>query len=109
MAGRKTARFAAKETMQRLAYDPLEEMIRMAQATDNPAVKMEVAQSLMPYMHPKLSNVEVQGEMDTTVHQPNARDMMERILANPELADAAQKLSLVASDVLNESGSDSVQ
>ncbi len=102
MAGRKTARFAAKETMQKLAYDPLEEMIRLAQESTNPAVRMEVAQALMPYLHPKLSNVEVQGEMDTTVHQPNSRDMLEKIMANPELADAAQKLSLLASDVLNE-------
>ncbi len=104
MAGRKTARFAAKETMQKLAYDPLEEMIRASQEPGaNVALKLEIAQALMPYMHPKLSNVEVQGEMDTTVHQPNSREMMEKIMANPELADAAQKLSLLASDVLNES------
>ena len=108
MATRKTARFAAKEVMQRLAYDPLEVLIQCASEPSAPAeVKREVAEYLMPFMYPRLSNMEVQAEVETSeVNRPNEQDLMRRILSNPELADAAQKLSLEAAGVLLADGAE---
>lgn len=98
---KKSVRYLAKETMQRLAYDPLEVLVAAAsESSASPQDRREIAEFLMPYMYPKLSSVEVQAEVDNVNSAPEASELMRRILANPELADAAQKLSLEAAGVL---------
>jgi len=99
MSFRKTVRIAAKEAMQRFNYDPLEVLVRFAQdpATHN-ETKLKIAETLLPFMYPKLSNVTVEGELQTTSTAEVQASMLRRILENPELADAAQRLSIAAAE-----------
>ena len=100
---KKTARYAAREVMQTLGYDPMEQLIHIAKGENVSAdTRKDIALAMMPYIYPKLANVEVQGEMETTINAPNSSDLLKRLLSNPDLADAAQKLSLEAADLLNE-------
>lgn len=88
--------------MQKWGYDPLEVIVQAAQDPNTTQdTKLEIAQVLLPYMYPRLSSIEVQAEVDVNEkNRPDQNELMRRILANPELADAAQKLSLEASSVL---------
>lgn len=101
---KRTSLLVARETMQKFGYDPMEELVKLAvgtvEAPASMAVKQEIALSLLPYVYPKLSNVEIFGEIDQTNHAPDPQELLRRVLANPELADAAQMLSLEASDIL---------
>ncbi len=90
---------AAREAMQKFGYDPLEVMVTYAMAEDTPApAKLEIAEVLLPYMYPKLSNVTVEGEVTSTSTEASQRALMQKILSNPDLADAASKLSLAAAE-----------
>jgi hypothetical protein len=92
-------RVAAKEAMQRFNYDPLEVLILHAQdASTSSGVKLEIAETLLPYMYPKLSNITVEGEVVSNTNAESQAVMLRRILANPELADAAQRLSIAAAE-----------
>ncbi len=98
---KKTSILQARTTMQSLGYDPLEELVKIAQNEDvHKDVKREIHLSLLPYLYPKLQNIELKGEIDQTNHVPDSQELLRRVLANPELADAAQMLSLEAADVL---------
>lgn len=101
---KKSAKYAAREAMQSHGYDPIQEMIKIVQGENvSLETRKEVALALMPYSYPKLSNVEMQGEMENVnINAPSSSDMLKRILSDPDLADAAQKLSLEAADLLNE-------
>lgn len=104
MALKKGVRIAAKEAMQRFNYDPLEVLVRFAQdAQTNNDTKMHIAETLLPYMYPKLSNVTVEGEVTTNVTAESQAALLRRVLENPELADAAQRLSLAAAEAALES------
>lgn len=96
---KKPIRTLAKEAMQRLGYDPLEVMVLCAQdaSTDN-STKMKIAETLLPYMYPKLSSVTIDGEMTVNPHQESQAELFRRVMESPELADAAQKLSLAAAE-----------
>ena len=111
MALRKGVRVAAREAMQRYAYDPLEVLVLFAQdqATNNDT-KMEIARTLLPYVYPKLSNLVVDGEFTQVDATSSQAALLRRVLENPELADAAQRLSLAAAEAALESdmGGDSV-
>jgi hypothetical protein len=101
---KKTVRLVAKETMQRFAYDPLEVLVMFAQdaqtSNDN---KLKIAETLLPYLYPKLSNITVEGEITSNVTAESQAALLRRVLANPELADAAQRLSLAAAEAALES------
>jgi hypothetical protein len=90
--------------MQILNYDPLETLVRMAQdsAASND-VKRDIAMTLLPYMYPKLSNVTVEGEITTNTTAEAQASLLRRVLENPELADAAQRLSIAAAEAALES------
>lgn len=94
---RRPVRVVAKEAMQKFGYDPLEVMVQFAQdpaATND--LKLNIAQTLLPYMYPKLANVTLEGEINTNVNEQSQADLFRRVMESPELADAAQKLSLAA-------------
>jgi hypothetical protein len=104
MALRKTVRVAAKEAMQKFNYDPLEVLVQMAQEQGaNNDTKKEIAMILLPYMYPKLSNITIEGEITTNTTAESQAALLRRVLENPELADAAQRLSLAAAEAALES------
>ena len=88
--------------MQKWGYDPLEVIVQAAQDPNTSQdTKLEIATVLLPYMYPRLSSIEVQAEVEVSdKNRPDQGELMRRILANPELADAAQRLALEASSVL---------
>lgn len=96
---KRSVRIAAKEAMMKFAYDPLEVMIHCAQDMATSAVvKLQIAETLLPYMYPKLSNITIEGEMVTSTTEEAQAELFHRVMSNPELADAAQKLSLAAAE-----------
>jgi hypothetical protein len=104
MYGKKTVRVAAKEAMQKLNYDPLSVLVIYAQdASVNNDTKLKIAEVLLPYMYPKLSNITVEGEITSTQTSESQASLLRRVLENPELADAAQRLSLAAAEAMLES------
>jgi hypothetical protein len=93
------ARLAAREAMQKWNYDPLDVLVLHAQdAATSQATKLEIAQVLLPYLYPKLQNVTVDGQIEATVSAESQSALLRRVLENPELADAAQRLSLAAAE-----------
>ena len=104
MALKRGVRLAAKETMQKYAYDPLETLVLFAQeAGTNNDTKMHIAEVLLPYLYPKLSNITVEGEIVSNATAESQAALLRRVLENPELADAAQRLSLAAAEAALES------
>jgi hypothetical protein len=96
---KKGVRYAAREAMQRHGYDPIDVMVQCSQDPNTAQeTKLDIARTLMPYMYPKLSNVTVESEVSNNERQETQSSLMMRILANPELADAAQRLSIAAAD-----------
>lgn len=101
---KRNVRLAAKETMQRFNYDPLEVLVMFAQdAQTNNENKLRIAETLLPYLYPKLSNITVEGEIVSNVTAESQAALLRRVLENPELADAAQRLSLAAAEAALES------
>ncbi len=99
----RNTRFMAREIMQKFAYDPMVELITQAQDDrTSQAERRAIAEELMPYMYPKLSAVIMDEAPVHDITAVNQRNMMMRVLNDPELADAAQKLSIAASKVANE-------
>lgn len=104
MAIKKNVRVAAREAMQRFNYCPLEVLVHFAQdpsATNDS--KMRIAETLLPYMYPKLSNMTLEGEVNVSQNQESQAALLRRILEDPDLADAAQKLSIASSMMFLES------
>jgi hypothetical protein len=96
---RKGVRIAAREVMQKLGYDPLESLVKFAMdAATNNDVKLHVAETLLPFMYPRLSNVTVDGEVTSTITADTQASLLRKLLENPELADAAQRLSIAAAE-----------
>lgn len=101
---RPNVRVAAKAAMQAFNYDPLEVLVRFAQdASSNNDTKLKIAETLLPYMYPKLSNITVEGEVVSNATAESQTMLLRRILENPELADAAQRLSIAAAESAIES------
>ena len=96
MSNRKSVRVAAKEAMQKLNYDPLEVLVMCAQEAADNLTKAKIAETLLPYMYPKLSNVTMDGEINVSQNAVSQAALLRRVLADPDLADAAQKLSVAA-------------
>ena len=110
MSGKRSVRVAARENMQKYGYDPLDVLVQFAQApATSDATKMEIAEMLLPYMYPKLSNIAVEGELNTSVAVESQAALLRRVLENPDLADAAQRLSIAASMVILEQDSGLIQ
>jgi hypothetical protein len=104
MALKKGVRLAAREAMQKFAYDPLQTLVLFAQDSNtNNDTKLHIAEVLLPYLYPKLSNVTMEGEVVSTVTVEAQASLLRRVLENPELADAAQRLSLAAAEAALES------
>jgi hypothetical protein len=98
MAGK--VRLAARETMMRHGYDPMEVLVQHAQSeTASADVKLDLAKVLLPYMYPKLSNVTMEAEVTNKDNSESRVMLLQKILGNPELADAAQRLSIAAAEV----------
>lgn len=90
--------------MQKYGYCPLETLVQYAQADNTPAdTKLKIAETLLPYMYPKLSNVTLEGEVSVSERAESQAALLRKVLADPELADAAQKLSIAASMAMLES------
>lgn len=94
----KSVRVAAREVMQKRNYCPLEEIVNIAQAPETHLdTKLHIAETLLPYMYPKLSSVEIEADMNINHSAENQAILLRRLLQDPELADAAQRLSIAAS------------
>ena len=104
MTFKKGVRSSAREAMQKFAYDPLQTLVLFAQDSNtNDDTKLHIAEVLLPYLYPKLSNVTMEGEVVSTVTVEAQASLLRRVLENPELADAAQRLSLAAAEAALES------
>jgi len=92
------SRHAVREIMQKLGYDPIEEMVAIAQdpgvALD---VKTDLHKALAPYMYPRLNNLTLSGDEDGGPVRMEV-DFVRRILDDPALVEAAQILGLAAAD-----------
>jgi hypothetical protein len=110
MALKKSVRVAAREAMQKFNYDPLEVLVLVAQdqQTHNDT-KLRIAETLLPYMYPKLSNVTLEGEVGVSQSVESQAALLRRVLDDPELADAAQRLSIAASMAILENDSGLIQ
>jgi len=98
MAAKRGVRVAAREAMQKFAYDPLETLVMFAQdAATNNDTKMKIAETLLPYMYPKLSNMTLDAEVGITQGAESRAGLLRKLLDDPELADAAARLSIAAS------------
>ena len=107
MAARPNVRTAAREAMQKFGYDPLETLVLLAgDAATTSDNKQKIAETLLPYMYPKLSSVTIEGELVSTHSAESQAALLRRVLEDPELADAAQRLSIAASMAVLESGGD---
>ncbi len=110
MSLRKNVRVAAREAMQRFNYDPLEVLVLFAQEPATQAdTKLRIAETLLPYMYPKLSNITLDGEVQVSQNAETQANLLRRVLEDPELADAAQRLSIAASMAVLEEQSNLVQ
>lgn len=99
MAAKKSVKLMAREATQAFGYDPLEVLVHTAQDSNSSVItKTEIAMFLMPYVYPKLSSVMLEGEVEITNTSEQQANLMRRILENPELADAAQRLSIAAAE-----------
>jgi hypothetical protein len=100
----KGVRVAAREAMQKFGYDPLESLVMFAQdGATNQDTKLHIAEVLLPFMYPKLAAVTVEGEVQSTVTADAQASLLRKVLADPDLADAAQRLSIAAaSSMLDE-------
>jgi hypothetical protein len=106
------SKFAAREVMQRHGYDPITELMRSAMDENvSGEVKRDIAMFLTPYMYPKLATVAVESEVEVTNNSISQNELMARILENPDLCDAAQRISLVAAEIFleNDRGSQQIQ
>ena len=100
MANKKSVRVLGKEVMQAKNYDPLEELVTLAQDPNTPKQsKQAIAETLLPYMYPKLTNVTVEGEVNVNHTAEMQVSLLRRVLEDPQLADAAQQLSIAASNI----------
>jgi hypothetical protein len=96
---RQGVRVMARVAMQRFGYDPLEQLVLHAQDVNTGREeKLHIAETLLPYMYPKLSNVTVEGELTSNTTAESQANLLRHILENPELADAAQRLSVAAAE-----------
>lgn len=96
---RRGVRVAAREAMQKHGYDPLEKLVLVAQDDATPPeAKLRIAETLLPYMYPKLSNVTIEGELTANVSVEAQAQLLKRMLEDPQLADAAQRLSIAAAE-----------
>lgn len=106
------SKFAAREVMQRHGYDPVAELMRNALDENvSGEVKREIAMFLCPYMYPKLATVAVESEVEVVNNSLSQSELMARILENPDLCDAAQRISLVAAELFleNDKGHQQIQ
>jgi hypothetical protein len=103
----KGVRLAAREAMQKFGYDPLESLVLFAQeSSTNNDTKIHIAEVLLPYLYPKLSSITVEGEVHSTITADAQASLLRRVLADPELADAAQRLSIVAAGAMLDDAAD---
>jgi hypothetical protein len=99
MAAKKNVRQYAREVMQKFNYDPLESLVMLAQdAGTNAGVKQEIATTLLPFIYPKLASVTLDGEVNTSITATSQAALLRKVLEDPALADAAQRISLAAAE-----------
>ncbi len=102
---RRGVRLAARETMQKLMYDPLEALVLFAQDDkSSPDTRLHIAEVLLPYLYPKLSSLTLEGEVTVNQTAEQQASLLRRVLEDPELADAAQRLSIAAANAMLDDG-----
>lgn len=91
-------KLAARSIMQSMGYDPIEELVKIAQTpgTSNDT-KIDIAQGMLPYMYPKLGAVEIETVGADDVVDVR-RELAVRIMSDPVLSDAAHQLSIAAAE-----------
>lgn len=93
-------KIVARESMMRHGYDPIEELVTISKSSQDPLTKQRIAEVLMPYMYPKLANVAIEVDDANARRRTDVQQaLMNKILSDPGLADAASRLSLAAADM----------
>lgn len=73
-----------REIGRSLGYDPAKSIINRALNPDTPIeMKHDCDKALLPFFHPKLANVEVKAEIESSVTlgiEPEAEKMVEKII-----------------------------
>jgi hypothetical protein len=89
-------RACAAEICEKLNIDPLEALLSIAKRRSTPLdIKVDCLKAAAKFCHPALSTTAVLAKIDSVI---DIRKSAERILANPELAEYAEKLSLALSE-----------
>ena len=87
------SRHVVREIMQRRGYDPIEELVDIAQNSTSSEIKFEVAKTLAPYMYPKLNAMTVTQDTASPVEEKEV-NMLNLVFASPELRDAAHTIGI---------------
>ena len=110
------ARYFIQNTRQAVLHHPFREvLVQFAQeSSTNLDTKLHIAETLLPYMYPKLSNITVEGDFAPSISTESQAVLLQKVLGSPELADAAQRLSIAAAGSMIDgeftiSGSDVIQ
>jgi hypothetical protein len=79
--------------MQRKGYDPVEELVDIAQSNISLDLRCEIAKTLAPYMYPKLNAVTITREDDSAFVESNV-NMLNLVMQSPDLTAAAQTIGV---------------
>lgn len=88
-----SARLAARAVMQSRDFDPIEQLMDIYEKLPETdfSSRIAIAQGLVPYVFPKLSQVAVVGDADNPVRVTH--DIVRQVLSNPQSARMALELS----------------
>lgn len=87
------SRHVVREIMQRSGYDPIEELVTIAQSGVSVDLRCEIAKVLAPYMYPKLNAVTISHEDQSPLVEQEV-NVLNLVLQSPELREAAQVLGV---------------
>lgn len=97
-----SARLAARAVMQSRDFDPIEQLMDIYEKLPETDLqsRITIAQGLVPYVFPKLSQVAVVGDADNQVRVTH--DIVRQVLANPQSARMALELSTKMEEMLQQ-------
>ena len=85
VGNRNTRTLFLQELGKRVGCDPAKNLMDMATNDEDPGRRLEANKALMPYMYPKLANMEV--KLDAEIHQelgiePEAIEVIAKIISS---------------------------
>jgi len=92
-SGHTRSRHMVREIMQRKGYDPIEELVDIAQSAVSVETRCEIAKILAPYMYPKLNAVTISHEEQSPLIEQEV-NVLNLVMSTPELREAAQAIGV---------------